>query len=585
MSAPYESDAAELCERIVAALTSGDWDGVVARCWDKEEADRVRELLAGRFEGRVQITWTTFQRGDSMTKKSGRLTISRLTVHGVLGVADSTIDLDTITVLAGANATGKSSHLKALRSALGIDRTALARLTRIPDAIDFKGATVVEDLLPGEPSVEVLLVGEDREVSVTRRGSGSPDVRERVGEDWRKVPRPVEWLRELIDVEAANPALWLASDDETRAAAVLAAMPLEGYRRAAALRAAGLESFRLPQLPEGLHPLEDLELIEDAVFSARTEIKRQERAEHDAATKLLAGLPAEAPRDVEGLLAVAVSTAEAQAAILARDEEAEKAAERAATTRVRADHERERTAAATAFELAGAAAREASAEALRVAMNDLRFMRDQEMTAAQAKYEAAQATARNERAEAQTVLEKLRAELALQRERVADLRARQQGAETDRHVRATAAEAEAKAQEHETRAGELSAGIEALRRYRLELAGRLPVKGLAVAFDEKGRKSLTLDGVPLSQVNDGRLVELAVEVSLLRTDGPHTQGHTDGRPFLPLVLLDGIEKLDPAARGALLRDIAARGSQVVAACVTGDAMRALRGEAALAEGE
>jgi len=65
MSAPYESDAAELCERIVAALTSGDWDGVVARCWDKEEADRVRELLAGRFESRVQITWTTFQRGDS----------------------------------------------------------------------------------------------------------------------------------------------------------------------------------------------------------------------------------------------------------------------------------------------------------------------------------------------------------------------------------------------------------------------------------------------------------------------------------------------------------------------------------------
>jgi len=67
----------------------------------------------------------------------GRLTVSRLTVHGVLGIADSVIDLDTITVLEGENASGKSSHLKALRSALGIDRTQLGRLARVAVAFHY----------------------------------------------------------------------------------------------------------------------------------------------------------------------------------------------------------------------------------------------------------------------------------------------------------------------------------------------------------------------------------------------------------------------------------------------------------------
>ena len=499
-------------------------------------------------------------------KPAGRLSVARLTIHGVLGVEDSVIDLDTITVLSGANATGKSTHLKALRCALGIDRTSLGRLARISD----------EPAAGEEPSVEVLLVGEDREVQVTRRGGGSPEVRERVGEDWRKVPRPVEWLQRLIDVEAANPALWLASDDETRAAAVLAAMPLEGYRREDALRAAGLEAFRLPPVPPGLHPLVELEQIEDAVRLARTEVNRQERAEHDAGQKLLAGLPAEAPADVAGLLGVAVASAEAQAVALAREEEAAKAAERATVAQARAGRDLAKADIQARQDVALVAARAAHEAALRVELEAIRALHDQESAAVAHREAEWLAHAQETRANSQQALDAFRATLGELRERVATLRAQQQGAETDRHVRATAAAAEEQARVLEEKAAWLTDGISRLQRFRLELAEKLPIKGLSVRFDEKGRKSLALDGVPLSQVNDGRLVELATEVSLLK-QGPRDDDST----YLPLVLLDGIERLDPAARRALLREVAARGTQVIAAVVGPDALQALRGEEAV----
>lgn len=515
----------------------------------------------------------------------GRLSISRLSVRGVLGIEESTIDLGTVTVLEGRNGSGKSSHLKALRSALGIDRTSLARLARVRDGAE-PGAN--DDV---EPTVEVLLVGEDREVAVTRKGDASSEVRERIGDDWRKVPRPAEWLRDLIDVQAANPAAWLAANDEQRAAMLLEAMPLDGYSRVAALAAAGLQAFHLSPIPAGLHPLEELEAIEAQVFSSRTEVNRQERAEHDAAQKLLAGLPAEPPADLSARVAELEAATQALAAELSRGESEADAAERAATkaaadsvesakvkvqARFREEAGRLRQAHANkAAEIRAAAERRIAELAAETesAIDALRTRGETELDQAEAAAEVAGAAARESWAAARQRLAEGRGRLAEQREELAELRARQQTAETDRTVRATAKAAEDKARQWGAKAAQLTAAIDALRRYRLELAEQLPIKGLAVKFDDKGRKSLTLDGVPLAQVNDGRLVELATEVSLLRN-----RPVEDGRPYLPIVLLDGIERLDPGRRAALLREIASRGAQVIAACVGPDAMRSLRGE-------
>ena len=78
-------------------------------------------------------------------------------------------------------------------------------------------------------------------------------------------------------------------------------------------------------------------------------------------------------------------------------------------------------------------------------------------------------------------------------------------------------------------------------------------------------------------MNKGRLAELATEVSLLRSAAPPS----DGRPYAPIILLDDLERVDPEARAALLRAVAARGAQVIAAVTTSEPLRVLRGERAL----
>ncbi len=514
---------------------------------------------------------------------NGRLTVARLTVRNVLGVEDHTIDVDKVTLLSGRNASGKSSHLAALRSALGIDRTTLARLARVHEP----GASAGE---AEDPSVEVLLVGEsgDRELLVTRRGDGSPEVRERVGEDWRKVPRPIEYLRQLIDVRAAVPALWLEMDDEQKAQAVLEAMPLSNYSRADALQQAGLEGFRLPPIPAGLHALEDLELVEAAVFSARTEVNRQQRAEHDAAQKLLSGLPAEAPKDasneVEKLQAQATAlsgeVAKAEAIAVGEEKREVEAADAALALVEENVSGTFRTAAA---KLRAAAEKRVADFAAQVKaetdaqVEELRSKGEDELEAEQNRAEHRKIVAREKREAARQATAAKQAELGSMSERLATLRAQQEAIATDRHVRATAEVAEEKAREHELRADALTKSLAALTRYKLKLAEQLPIPGLSVRFDDKGRKSLTLDGIPLSTVNSGRLYKLATEVTLVRNDAPD-----DGSPRVRLVLLDGLEKLDHETRAGLLRECASRGTQVIAAVVSDTTMQTLRGEDALA---
>ena len=76
-------------------------------------------------------------------------------------------------------------------------------------------------------------------------------------------PRATYYCRygDLIDVQAAVPAGFVTAKDEDRATMLLEALELPGYSREAALAAAGLAGFRLPAIPAGLHPLEDIEKV------------------------------------------------------------------------------------------------------------------------------------------------------------------------------------------------------------------------------------------------------------------------------------------------------------------------------------
>lgn len=528
-----------------------------------------------------------------MAKSSERLKadvvlrLHRATAKGFAGFGGEEISIDfdpQVTVLQGQNASCKSAWLEVLRYGLGIVRAAASRRAHI----QADGSALI-------PEIKITLLGDEREVLVTRKGDGSPEVRERVGEDWRMVPRPVEWLRDLIDVQAAGPHLFVAAKDDDRATMLLEALDLPRYSREAALKAAGLDgAFRLPAIPDGLHPLEDIEQVYKAVFDSRTAINSKAKAEADAADHLLAGLPAQALKDAAAEVALLDRATSARAAELAAEQgrvaDALETATRDAETHLdlagtkvkgdfRAEAQKLRTAhEAQAAEIRAQAERQVAALAAKVEqdVDVLRAKGEREIAAAEGVADSAVTTAQQTHAAALKALDAQRAALATDRERLAALRARQQAVATDAHVRATAEEGRTRAKALEARSDELTAALKALRRYATELAGTLPIRGLEVHYDDKGRRVVTLDKIPLDQVNSGRLRELGDEVSMLQLAARGTD-----RPRLPLVLVDWFEQVDGARRAAHLRGLADRGAQVVAAVVDVGPFRALRGEDAL----
>ncbi len=516
---------------------------------------------------------------------SATLRVHRLTAKGFAGIGDDlAIDFaPDVTVLCGQNASKKSSILAALRCGLGIDRVAASRRAHI----GADGSIV-------KPAIDIVLVGDDREVHVRRVGDGSPEVRERVGEDWRQVPRPAEWLRDLIDIQGAVPEGFLEASTDDRATMLLEALDLPGYSRATALEAAGLVAFRLPPIPDGLHPLEDLEKVMDAVFSSRTEVNRQRDTEKDAAAKLLAGLPAEAPGDPSDNLAAAEDDLQVQADELARAEEgADRVrAEAVANAARELREEQERSARHLKGQMETyrakheAVAAQIRAEAEKrvadllaeceVSIDELRAACGRDDAEAAAERDEAVAAAEASHVTARLELAERGGALDVKREAVAALREQQRTAAQDRHVRGIAQEALEKSKAHAARSEELTTGLQALRRYATELAGTLPIKGLSLGYDDKGRRFVKLDGLDLAQLNTGRLRELADEIALL-----HSTARAGDRPALPLILVDWLEQVDDERRVEHLRALAERGAQVVACVVAPGPLRALRGEAAL----
>ncbi len=498
------------------------------------------------------------------TPNPARLTVARLTMRNCLSVEDRTIDLDPgVNVLAGRNESGKTTALLALRSVLGLNRATLVTLTPTTGDREL------------QPSVEALLLSEDNqtEVRIKREGSQSPEVKYRQGAVWHEPKRPVEWLNALVNVRAALPALWLLADDETKARMILEACVIEGYSRTAALEAMGLPDFELPPIPDGLHPLEDLQAIEAAVRASRKVIGSHARDKQSAATELLSKLPANAPADEsDTIAALERSTTEAHADIAAAD------------ARILGDYEAARVRAIAdgktiadglrANHAATAAEMRAAVEAR---IGELATEMETEIETLRRRSADRVQSAALERDASQVVLAGRREQLAADREQLASYRAQQESVAIDRSVRATAERMEDEAEAYQRQYDALTEALSLLSEYRLQLADQLPIKGLAVTFDEKGKKRLEHNGKPSEHWSDGEVSKLAMEYAMLGSAPP-----VDGRPFLPIILLDRAGDLSAGRRSALLREVAAHGNQVIAAVTEECDFAVLSGDDALA---
>src|SRR5262249_14735807 len=158
----------------------------------------------------------------------------------------------------GKNGSTKSSLITAIQSALGGGN--LAKLARVDPGGE-----------PTEPEIVLVLEGDGAETYRVEKDTEGVRVRSRVGDTaaFEDVRKPQAWLSGLFDPHGSNPVTFLTAPDKERALLLLEALPLKIDRTELGQILAGIDSAALPHVPQGLHALEELALVRDAIFRTR----------------------------------------------------------------------------------------------------------------------------------------------------------------------------------------------------------------------------------------------------------------------------------------------------------------------------
>lgn len=220
------------------------------------------------------------------SKMKPQLEITRFEARQVLGVKEHIVEPGKITLVQGGNAKGKSSILKAMESMIRGGNLATIRNL---DAKDDEPSELV-----------MVLKGEDGEYKL-RKTEKLLDVRRRVGDTaaFEKIPEaPQQFLNSLFDGTLVNPLKFCRVDDKNRVKILLEALDLD-YSREQLFESIGLKYEDFDAVPDGLHPLVEIEQHRKHIFDRRTGINRDEKSAAAAADELRREIPAEIPDDID----------------------------------------------------------------------------------------------------------------------------------------------------------------------------------------------------------------------------------------------------------------------------------------------
>lgn len=430
--------------------------------------------------------------------------VTHVKISNFLGLEELEFSPGALTVIEGANGSGKTSTLEAFRTLAGGHDASLIR----------KGAT----------QSEIVLVLDNGKKTITRRVNAEKSpvkVTGPIGAPPDPTP-PQRQLNSLFDTLGLNPVQLLTADKKGVVRYLLEMVPVAVG--VAELKEAIGEGWTPRAGMDARNGFEVVDGLSKEFEAERTGVNRELKAKLSTVDQMTQALPP-AAEDGESVLEI---MAERDALDLG-----EKSALKPVDVKHRAtvaDIESKRDAQVEELRRQAQVVKDEAAAAIRQADKD-------------AETERAAVTARNA-----TFRSELAARLATAQERE---RQEQRAAQ----ARETIAKLRAEAEQLADQAQGTQAALDGLAALRLKLLQRLPVPGLEIRDGE-----LYFEGIAFERVNTAKRVKVAIRLAIERAVAKAAG--------VPLIVVDGLECLDDATFAAFLEVAPETGAQLICSRVS-----------------
>lgn len=441
--------------------------------------------------------------------------LHEIQIRNVMGITELEIRPGQVTIIEGKNGSGKTSILGAIRAAIG----------------GGHDATLLRN---GSSSGEVVLLLEDGkriEKRIGRERSSSTVTDPERG----KIAKPQTFMDDLIDKFSLNPIDFLSSKAAQRVELLLESLPMKLSEMDV------IDALELCASKHDLsgHALQVIQAIAKDLYDQRTGVNRTLKDKISTIAEMKKALPEEVTTEVDYAGEVeAAQTAyldfqkdvlERRAAISANCTALQRRNESASNAEIKSlEQERDRRIAEI--------------------REDFELRISGAGTVCKAVLQNAQEAKDGALAELQAAVDGKEQPL---KDRIADARAKSEtnsrSASTRKHLETLKTGAKVLESDSEN----LTAALAQLDELKSALLERLPIKGMELRDSD-----IYLDGVPFDRVNEARKVQVAIEVAQLRS----------GR--LPLIVVDGLERLDSATFAAFIAEVKTRNIQLIATRVT-----------------
>lgn len=455
------------------------------------------------------------------------LQISHLKISNILGIDELEFSPEGFNEIRGKNGKGKTSVLEAIKAATGQGHD--ATLLRL-------GATEGEVVLVLDNGAEIK-----KRVTDLRSTTSVTDP------DGKKVTKPAEFMKSLVDSLSVNPVAFLTAQPKDRVKVLLEAMPIE-------IDVERLESFSgMPPIDDGsIHGLAIIDEIRARVYADRTGTNRAVKEKDATINQLQLAMP-DVPGGAEGNEDELRTTVEEATA--AKDAELTRVRTKldGIKTKNQTDIDAIRSEAQTKIDAVRAETQRQIDEIKAKGIAEVEVIN----TASTAAVEAIQTAERTMETNAATQREKT---IQKHADTVGPINQTLEAIRTNRTAHAKREQAletikllEQELEDLKLDAANQTKALEDIDAYKLELLDALPIPGVEIRDGEIYR-----GGVVFDRLNTAQQVEIAVEIAKLRTGD------------LGICCVDRLECLDPDAFAAFREQVLESGLQLFVTTVNGE---------------